>query len=428
MSGRLFQRSRRQASEVAIQLLFANNSDDEEQDVDDEDLDFVVEDIEAGADETIIFENVGEVDDEDTDEEADEEIMNDNPNRMWSKRNNLRPPNCHFNEPEIDYDDIPDEAGDCYLYVSQLDHLIEAIIIPQSIIYAQQNGKSFTITPDEIKAFLAIMIFMGYHKLPAMRDYWSSDSDMGIEFVQKLMPRQRFEEILRNLHFTDNENANLEDRAYKIRSIINHFNESFQKRLPPTRNQSIDEHMVTFKGHSVMKQYMPKKPIKWGFKFWMRSDAKSGYCYELDLYTGRKPEGSEYGLGETTILDLSQKINHLGVRLAFDNFFSSVRLMEKLHDNGILSVATVRCNAKNLPPIAKHAKKMKKGEIQGSVSDDGRVSYCQWMDKRAVTLLSNFLCPEQTTMVKRRVKGSRSKQEVEKPIMVSWVLFFRKVS
>lgn len=260
---------------------------------------------------------------------------------------------------------------------------------------------------------------MGYHKLPAMRDYWSSDPDMGIKFVQKLMPRQRFEEILTNLHFTDNENTNLVDRAYKIRSVMTHFNEAFEKRFPPTRNQSVDEHMFTFKGHSVMKQYMPKKPIKWGFKFWMRSDAKSGYCYELDLYTGKKSEDSEYGLGETIVLNLSEKISHLRVRLAFDNYFSSVRLIEKLHNNGNFSVATVRCNSKNLPPIAKYVKKMKKGEIQGSVSDNGRVSFCQWMDKRAITMLSNFLNPEQTTMMKRRMKDSHSKQEIEKPIMVS---------
>ena len=222
------------------------------------------------------------------------------------------------------------------------------------------------------------------------------------------------------LHFVDNENADTNDKAYKVRTVIDHFNKTFQEHHPPSRNQSIDEHMGCFKGHNSMKQYMPKKPsIRWGFKIWMRSDSKTGYCFEFDLYTGRKPEGCEYALGESVVLQLSDKIKNIGVRLAFDNYFSSVKLMEMLHTNGIMAVATVNPKKRNLPPIAKNAKKMRKGDISGSVEEDGKVAYCQWMDKRPVTMLSNFLKPCETTAVTRRVKGRSTRETIQKTVMVS---------
>ena len=38
----------------------------------------------------------------------------------------------------------------------------------------------------------------------------------------------------------------------------------------------IDEHMVPFKGISSLKQYIPKKHYKWGFKLFVLADCQ-GY-------------------------------------------------------------------------------------------------------------------------------------------------------
>ena len=58
----------------------------------------------------------------------------------------------------------------------------------------------------------------------------------------------------------------------------------------PHRDISIDEAMIKFKGRSSMKQYMPKKPIKRGFKVWVRGDAINGYVSELEVYAGKTTE------------------------------------------------------------------------------------------------------------------------------------------
>ena len=61
-----------------------------------------------------------------------------------------------------------------------------------------------------------------------------------------------------------------------MRPVIKHFNDSFSRAMIPTAQQAIDEHMVKFKGQHAMKQYMPMKPIKRGFKMWCRNDSATG--------------------------------------------------------------------------------------------------------------------------------------------------------
>ena len=53
--------------------------------------------------------------------------------------------------------------------------------------------------------------------------------------------------------------------------------------------------------------YMKKKPIKWGFKFWIQCGAKSGYVYEFEAYLGKKTK-TEFGLGEPVVLLLSESL------------------------------------------------------------------------------------------------------------------------
>ena len=42
--------------------------------------------------------------------------------------------------------------------------------------------------------------------------------------------------------------------------------------------QLIDEAMITFKGRSSMKQYMPMKPTKHGFSVWVRVTVRVDMC------------------------------------------------------------------------------------------------------------------------------------------------------
>jgi len=58
---------------------------------------------------------------------------------------------------------------------------------------------------------------------------------------------------------------------------------------------SIDEAMVKFKGRVFFRQYMPKKPTKWGIKVWMLAESKTGYMSNLDVYLGNAPPSGQAG-------------------------------------------------------------------------------------------------------------------------------------
>ena len=47
-----------------------------------------------------------------------------------------------------------------------------------------------------------------------------------------------------------------------MRPVIDHLNSKVFEVLSNVSEQSIDEHMVKFKGRSGMKQYIKSKPIK----------------------------------------------------------------------------------------------------------------------------------------------------------------------
>lgn len=79
------------------------------------------------------------------------------------------------------------------------------------------------------------------------------------------------------------------------------FNSCFQAAMKNSKRQSIDEHMIKFKGHNIMKQYIKYKPIKWWLKMWCRAESTTGYVFQFDLYTGKKTN-AEIGLDESVYL------------------------------------------------------------------------------------------------------------------------------
>lgn len=53
-----------------------------------------------------------------------------------------------------------------------------------------------------------------------------------------------------------------------------------------------------------MKQYLPNKPTKWGFKVWSLADSQNGYVCDIDIYTGKRAQPSQYGLGYDVVMRL----------------------------------------------------------------------------------------------------------------------------
>ena len=89
------------------------------------------------------------------------------------------------------------------------------IIVDDSNRYAQQKGREFQTNVEEMRAFLGINFIMTINKLPTIKSYWQCNQFLGNEGIRSVISRTRFEEILRNLHFADNNQDDKTDKAYK---------------------------------------------------------------------------------------------------------------------------------------------------------------------------------------------------------------------
>lgn len=307
-------------------------------------------------------------------------------------------------------------------------------ITEQSCLYAQQIDitKPLHLTKAELKKYFGIIIMMSVIRLPNTRSYWSSD--VGIEIIKNAMTLNRFEKIRQFLHFNNNEmhlprdNLN-HDRIHKLRPIVDHLNNVYSS-VPLEAKLAIDEQLCSTKVRHFMKQYLPMKPHKWGFKLFVLCGV-SGFAYRFEIYSGQENDDyrrnvSEPDLGACAniVVRLARIIpKNLNYQLYFDNYYTTLELLVYLAENGILSLGTVRRN--RIPncklPTEKDMKKNPRGTSYEFVANYKNVdiSSTVWKDNRVVNLLSTFGGQEPLTSVKRFDKQSKSSKEISCPFIIS---------
>ena len=315
-------------------------------------------------------------------------------------------------------------ASPLEIFLSIIGPMIEAIV-NQSNLYASQNGIQLGLSAQELKAFFGILIIMGFHVLPSLRLYWSTNDNFFVPKIANIMSLRRFQQILRNLHLNDNSQMPQRDqpnfdRLYKVRPLLDFLNKRYKEVFYPNRNLSIDESMIGFKGRSTLKQYMPLKPIKRGFKVWAIACATTGFLVGFEVYQGKSTiYDNSLTLGENVVLSLSTVFQTLGYCLFFDRFFTSIPLLAKLLDRGLFACGTMQINRKHYP---KHLlcpdQRMKYGESDFAMANE--ISVCKWKDrgKKSVVVSSNMHTPSETTFVKRTNKEGR-KEDVQCPKSIS---------
>ncbi|KAL0879666.1 hypothetical protein ABMA27_003381 [Loxostege sticticalis] len=300
-------------------------------------------------------------------------------------------------------------------------HDLVDLMVEQTNIYAAQK-QTLHWNPTfvaEMRACLGILIMMGLHPLPDVNLYWSTDSFYRNPDIAHTFTQKRFKKLTENIHLNDNSkeperDTPSHDKLYKIRPMITKLNEVFQTNCAQSSTPSVDESMVKFKGRSTLKQYMPKKPIKRGYKVWARCDAKSGYFYVFDIYIGKadKNASSEEGLGYNVIMKLCQGVPR-NTLVAFDNFFTGIPLMnDLLIKKGIYAVGTVRLNRKGLPEELLPKNKLKKeklGKLEFTYKSKAPVSAIQWLDTQLVNVLTTAHNPKSVCTVERKQKDGSKK-------------------
>lgn len=240
------------------------------------------------------------------------------------------------------------------------------------------------------------------------RMFWATETRFPP--VANYMSRDRFKAISRHILVVDNTTrVPGTNKLFKIAALLNHLLEVCRKwfgngLIPSEQNQSVDEHMIPFKGTSCIKQYVKKKPKKWGYKVCMRCGA-SGLLHDFAVYVG-KETCPKYGIGFSgdIVLHLCEDLqSSIGHRLFCDNWFTSTRLFKILKDKGDWPTGVVRADRTNSCPLLNEAElqQLDRGSYDSAVDTKNELVAVRWYDKKLITVFSGEHSIEPVEMCKR---------------------------
>ncbi|XP_024151020.1 piggyBac transposable element-derived protein 4-like [Oryzias melastigma] len=204
----------------------------------------------------------------------------------------------------------------------------------------------------DLQAYIGLLILAGVYRSndEATKSLW--DEESGRPIFRATMSLQQFHVISRIIRFDNRDTRSIRWRNDKLAAIRNIW-DKWVERLPlmynPGPEVTVDERLVTFRGRSSFKVYIPSKPGKYGIKIWAACDAKSSYAWNMQVYMGKPSTGrAEKNQGMRVVLDMTTGLQ--GHNITCDNFFTSHALGQELLKRKLTMVGTVRKNKPELPP------------------------------------------------------------------------------
>lgn len=179
------------------------------------------------------------------------------------------------------------------------------------------------VDSDELRAYVGLLILAGVYrsKHESTLSLWNEKT--GRIVFRATMSEKRFHHIGRALRFDDKLSRPRRNsgKLAPISQIWDMWTRRLEMMFFPGREICVDEQLVPFRGRCGFRQYMPKKPSKYGLKIWAACDVDTSYAWRLQLYTG-KPAGERpaVNLGMRVVLKLTEGLQ--GRVVTCDSFFT----------------------------------------------------------------------------------------------------------
>uniref|UniRef100_A0A087X5I5 Zgc:162611 n=1 Tax=Poecilia formosa TaxID=48698 RepID=A0A087X5I5_POEFO len=280
------------------------------------------------------------------------------------------------------------------------------------------------IEMEDLYNFFGLLIYMSLVSLPSIQDYWKQNSILSVPIPHKVMSRDRFRTIFWNIHLSDPEEDEQNDKTkgtpghdklFRIRPLYDDILCACKAYFHPRRELSVDERMVGTKAKTGITQYLKDKPTKWGVKIFVLAESASGYTIAFNIYTGKTQTQSVHGLAYDVVKDLVQtSFLGTGYHIYMDNFYSSPKLFMDLARMKFGACGTYRENRKGCPRGRGNAltKKSKRGSVRWI--REGPLVFVKWMDTREVSVCSTIHPAFSGETVDRRVKAADGSWSVRK--------------
>jgi len=176
---------------------------------------------------------------------------------------------------------------------------LNVLLSEQKNIYSvQRKGQSLNTTAGEIQQFIGLQMFMSVLELPSYRMYWAKETRYPP--IADIMSVNRYRLMRENIHVSNNlerdNPVNIGNKLYKIQPVLDHVPGNCLS-IQPEVVQSIDEQIIPAKTkYSGIRQYNPKKPVKWGFKNFVRAGASRHNVWFFSLPRKREEQEGDWPL------------------------------------------------------------------------------------------------------------------------------------
>lgn len=309
------------------------------------------------------------------------------------------------------------------LFESFYDDDVITLICNHTNNYAMSKGLPSGYTIADIRCFIGILLVTGYCQVPRVKMYWEMKDDVWNKSIAEAMPRNKFLNIMRCFHVCNNDDLDSTTKFAKVSPLWKMLNERWLKFYAGDVNLSVDESMIPYYGRHSTKQHIHGKPIRFGYKAWCLC-TRFGYLVQAQLYEGANT-GNKYpevGVGGSVVLNLCDNLpaRHDGYNIYFDNFFSSVTLLEKLKEKGHTATGTIRTNRVENAPLThvKEIQKLPRGSFEQVTEKDSNVTLVRYHDNNVVTVTSTAYGAEPVTKVRRWSAAERKHISVNQPSCV----------
>ena len=281
--------------------------------------------------------------------------------------------------------------------------------------HAVSKEKLWTnVNQEEVKKFIGLIMMMGFiQKNGSVSSYWSEDQRIATPYFQSVMSKHRFQQISRYLHFNNNDELpeNRDDKLYKIRPVCNLIVERWRTLYDLGEHIAIDESMMKWKRRSPFRTHQKNKPTKYGIKSYVLADAKTRYCWNMDVY-----HGVSKTLKETVTGLLTPQCMSLWHSLYMNGFYNSVALSEFLLEQKVYTVGTLRRN-RGEPPEVSDPGRMRAGEVVAR--DNGKVLVLAWQGRRLARAISTKHGVSAAKVSRRKNCGRARMEQLRKPACIT---------
>ncbi|KAF3838885.1 hypothetical protein F7725_010653, partial [Dissostichus mawsoni] len=170
------------------------------------------------------------------------------------------------------------------------------------------------------------------------------------------------------------------DKLFRIRPVLEALKETVRTAVDPEEFQSIDEQMIPFKGRLSIKQYIPKNP-------------NPGVLW-IEVYQGAAVRGqiSQLGMAADVVIRLCDDIQQKHHKVFFDNFFTTIPLLQVLQSQGVCGTGTCRRNRLHGAQLELKSEKQLNKEGRGAcsvVTNAQNLSITRWLDSSVIHMASS---------------------------------------